>query len=424
MKAKHTINITFTALLISLLTAALPAASKPFYQPPSDVFQKWEDKGYGSFSGSVQAFYMRRDVNNTQGASTTTALTLNHKSPSYEGLSTGVQYIYSLRVTEGDGAGSEGYWLSNDDHNDLNELYLDYQLAPHWNLENTSLRIGRQILNYDFAPKYAVRQKAQAYEGVVLKIHEWENFKLDLGHIERFSSWSSRDEGNSTWRANFIDVEDRIGVNYKTRGMQFFSSEYSGLPQTKITVYDFYGQDTFNTFGGKLAYDFNLGEDCGTVTLRTHYAQQRDVGKMQTQGTGSINSKIWELAADYKYKKLSTSVGFTRVGGIQGVNDFQTPFRTGFTIDPTLLWYTRQFLGDTDSYFAKAVYKHDAWMFYSMYVGSKHTNSLEQEINGVVKYQINKNFYAIVKAGYAERDNDNAADTNADDIRWFFGYTF
>lgn len=425
------IPIVMTDLRLSMLSLALLASSSSataeFAAPtqPTALFDKVDDAGYGQFSGKLQSLLMHRDMERAgQGTSGTLALTMNYLTPELGPFRLGGQFIYSgLVFQSGDSAIiNSGYWLSNDEFGLINEGYLTIDLAK-MKIPRTELKIGRQVVNYDFAPTYNIRQKDQSFEAIILKTEPVDGLHVDLGHLERFSSWASRSGGPSTWRANFIDVERRVGVPYSTNGFQFISAVYDGCKPWNFTLYDFYGDDMYNTFGAKVAYRWDMGQNAGAVTLRTHYAYQQDVGRMKRDGLGSIGSTAWEVALDYARGGFTLSLGGFIVRG----DDFQTPFRTSFTIDTELLWYTMQFAGGSSSGFLKGVYKCNSWMFYTMYVITDHNDgTFCQEIDAVVKYSFNKNIYTAVKAGYGHRNNHRLFGRNSDalDLRWFAGWSF
>lgn len=388
------------------------------------IFERWEETGYGRFSGKLQGLLMHRDIDGAGHATSgTLAGTLNYRSPDWNGLYLGGQYIYSWLLFE-DGCrkiSGPAYWLSNDEFGVLNEAHVGFDFGAI-GLEGAELKVGRQVLNYDFAPTYNIRQKDQSYEGVVLTTTPCENFTLDLGWFRRFSSWASREGGPSTWRADFIDVEERVGVPYESNGFFFVSAGYSPCEEVQLGFYDFYGDELFNVSGLKGAWTFGCGP--GDVTLRGHWAHQRDVGRMDRDGLGNISSNAIELGGDYAIDGLTLSTGVVLIRG----DDFQTPFRTSFTIDTELLWYTMQFEGDTSSAYLKGIYKWEDWMFYAMYVASDHRGGrLCQEIDVVVKYTFDCGVYTSVKAGYGDRRFPAAMGKgrmNALDLRWFCGWTF
>lgn len=403
------------ALIASSLLAVAGEPSPDLILPPDAV-------DYGKISGKVQSLLMHRDIDDKgDGSSGTVAVTLNYLSPDFHGFTAGGQFIHSTRLFDSGSVSNAGYWLSNDDFNVLNEAWIAYDFGSMgW--EKARLKVGRQIVNYDFAPTYNTRQKAQSFEAAILKFEPIEGLKVDVGHLERFSSWASRDGGSgSSWRANFIDVASAAGVSYDTDGFQFISAVYDTPGPWSFAAYDFYGHDLYNVFGAKAAYQHELGA-AGTITLRGHWANQQDVGRMDTDGLGNISSNIVELGVDWARNGLTLSTGAVIVNG----DRFQTPFRTSFTIDTELLWYTDQFVGETDSGYLKGVYKTGPWLFYAMFVIDQHEDdTICREIDAVVKYNFTDDVYTTVKAGYGDRKYSEKDDhPEAIDLRWFVGWNF
>lgn len=418
----------FSLALIAAASAGttVPAdipAGDPAPGQPTAWFDSLEQSGFGRFSGRVQTLLMHRDFDDLgDGTSGTAAFTLNYLSPDFHGFTAGGQFVSSTRLFESGSRSNAGYWLSNDDFNVLNEAWLAYDFGQlGW--EGATIKAGRQIVNYDFAPTYETRQKAQAFEAAILKLEPVKGLRVDVGHLERFSSWSSREGGSgSTWRADFIDVEQAAGVRYDTSGFQFISAVYDGCQPWTLGMYDFYGNDLYNVFGAKASYKWDLGQEAGALTFRGHWANQQDVGRMDTDGLGSISSNIVELGVDWARDGLTLSAGTVLVNG----DRFQTPFRTSFTIDTELLWYTDQFLGETNSGYLKGVYKTNKWLFYALFVIDEHDDdTICREIDGVVKYNITDHLYTTVKAGYGDRKYSGKSDhPEAIDLRWFLGWTF
>ena len=415
-------------LLSLALIAGAPVSMAEFAleDQPAALLDCWEEAGYGRFSGKVQSLLMHRDVDGKgHGTSGTLAFTLNYASPEFNGFSLGGQFISSTRIYESGGVPHPGYSLNyNDDFNIFNEAYLAYDFGQiGW--EGAKLKVGRQIVNYDFAPSYNIRQKDQSFEAAILKLEPIEGLRIDVGHLDRFSSWASREaHGSSSWQADFVDVENRAGNPDASNGFQFVSAVYDGFEPMSFTFYDFYGNDLFNTIGAKASYRWDLGEAAGALTFRTHYAHQNDVGSWDTGTRDSIDSDVLELGVDWARGGLTLSGGAVLVNG----DRFETPFRTSFTIDTELLWYTDQYLGETNSGYLKGVYKTDKWLFYAMLVVDEHDdNTTCREIDGVVKYNFNECFSTTVKAGYGDRDyskDKGGGHSDAIDLRWFVGWTF
>ena len=398
--------------------------------------QRCHEKGFGQFSGKLQLLLLRRDFREGEpdgdANSGSIGLTLDYLSPEVHGATAGLQFIDVEKLIDSgsrDHSAGEAWLNSNSDYTTLNEVFVNLDLEPV-GLPGTSLKVGRQILKLDFAPSYAIRQKAQAYEAAVLTREQQDGLSIALGHIERFSSWSSRDGRMDTMAAtvDFVDVEDTAGVDYGTRGIEFASVTWRGFPSTTITLYDFYAHDLYNTLGLKLSHTIAAGEETA-VALKCHYLGQTDVGRMDRDGAGEVRSNMLEVAVQLKAGRLTIEPGYTTISGDAAENNVRVPFRTSFTIDPELLWYTRQFDAGSDSFHLKGTYSIGSTSFYALYVMTCHEDNTgggatDQEINGVVKHNFGASFYAAAKIGYGVQDNRDGRDSNANDSRLFLGYTF
>lgn len=389
----------------------------------------------GTFSGRLQLLAMGRDFDPGGDVNSgSLALTINYRSPQFGPVTVGLQGIHAAELFEGgslDNPRGSAWVLSNSAYSLLNEAYIDISLEP-LGLAGSSLRIGRQILKLDFAPAYAIRHKAQSFEAAVLTVKDVDNLSVTLGHIERFSSWTSRDTaGYIHPRYDFVEIADTErgnGVDYNTDGIQFGSVTWSGIPRTSITVYDFYAQDLYNTFGAKASHTLELGGDV-SAALKCHYLGQRDVGKYESETGNAVDADLFEASVQFKRGGLSIEPGIMTVAGNDAENDVHTPFRTSFTADPTLLWYPRVFSAGSDSIFIKSLYTWRKTTFYAMAVRTEHDDNVgngatDQEIDVVIKQEFPHGLYAAVKLGYGEQDNDGVPDADATDYRLFVGWNF
>ena len=410
--------------------AALTMLFPLYAEEEGSPFKEFNKLKLGKVSGQVQFLWMGRDRNNSgepndnHGAST--ALTINYVSPEFEGLTLGVQYIHAEEMWEG-GTNNQphgaAYVLANDGYSLLNHAYLKYNFK-HLDWKKSHVTVGRQTINENFARTYAIRHKAQAFEAIVLKLADMENLKVTLGHLERFSSWSSRKNVDTGTASNeFIDIADVMGVDYSTNGMQFIEVTTTAIPNTSINVYDYYGEDLFNTMGAKITHKIDK------ITLNVHAAMQRDDGRYDTDGNGDLSSEILELSVAYKDGGLSIEPGIMMVAGNSAEDNYQVPFRTSFVVDPTLMGYTSPFEGGSNTAFLKTVYKWDKNLFYMLYAITDHEEqtrdaSLDQEIDFVVSRNFTKNFYVTIKVGFGHRDNGSSESNWQSDYRLFIGYKF
>lgn len=402
-----------------------------------DPIAEFNKLGYGKLSGKLEWLTMRRDWDkgnadaSDDAASSTFTLLLNYQTPRYLGLGAYTQFIHSWLLAEGgsvEDTEDPAWLLSNDGFTLFNFAYLDYDFS-HLGASRTLLRVGRQPLNLDFAPSYPIRQKEQSYEALVLSTQEIPNLDVSLGHIERYSSWSSRDRTDlNVITSEFVDVEDLEKVSYSTPGMQFISATYTGLPHLSFTLYDFYGHDLYNTIGLATAYTIQWNEGLKTE-LKAAYSGQWDVGRFDSEGGGEVDSDVLDLAVSFKYHDLQVEPGYFKVFGDEPQNNYRVPFRTRFTVDPLLMWFARVFQGGSDSFYLKSTYQWQNTSFYCLYVLTKTADfidngALDQEVNVVVSQKLGDHWKVTGKAAYGVQDVDGGPDRSQNDLRLFVTFLF
>jgi len=166
------------------------------YGQELSILEKINREGIGTFGAIGQSFFIHRSerpsmrFNNIN--STSLALTLNYKSPKIKNFSFDFSYIQSILVQE-DGfttSGVPAIDLQNNSFNTINNIALNYYLNA-LKLKESKVSIGRFSLDTEFMTTYQIRQKEQAYEGVLLGIHTIKNWSVKLGYLTKFSSWRS-----------------------------------------------------------------------------------------------------------------------------------------------------------------------------------------------------------------------------------------
>ncbi|EDY84467.1 hypothetical protein VDG1235_4098 [Verrucomicrobiia bacterium DG1235] len=369
--------------------------------------------------GSTQLLVMGRDYGgDAKGESATVALTLEGRSQLSESVLVGGQLLHVQNLYE-NGKDDAGYWLSNDTTSVLNELYVDWDLE-RIGFGDTNVKIGRQTAGYDFFGTYKVRQKEQAFEGLVVKTKVRDGVSLDVGHIERYSTWSCREDGPSALTGEFRDLSERLGFDGGDKGVQFASASWERGDAMSFTVYDYFADSLYNNAGVKAAYSFGGERRDAFWTVSGHYIQQDgdSSGKMPGHDADSL-----ELNLRYEKGGLTLDTGWTH---ISDGSSLLVPFRTSYVIDATLLWYTNQYEAGTDSLHLKAAHKMGKWTLVGVLVGAQHEDEREeQELDVVVKYAFENNVWVAFKGGYGRRDfAGDRREQEGTDLRLFVGYGF
>ena len=413
------------------------AGTKWLTNPFREMLKPVNQAGIGKFSGQIQFLVMRRTwdgAKNMEASSGTVAATIRYRSPEFSGISGGLEYIFTPKLFEGSSgeARQGGGWQTlNDDFHVLSEAFIDVKLG-FIGLEKSSIRIGRQKCNYDFAPAIPIRQKSQYMEAVVLKLYDIDHFKIDIGHIEKFSSWSGR-MGQGDWlQANFNSVEDIIAdyegdnrIRSADTGMQFVQVGTDIIPFVNLTAYDLFGFDLYNTFGVK-AYVNLVKNDDWSLTWKNHYISQRDVGSYPIE----VSSDAIESSLAFKSGDLTLEPGIMKVfGDNESANDLRHPFESSLMWEYILMWNTRANLGGSDTVFMKSTYTLDNHFFYLLGMATYHEDdvrngSTDYELDAIYRYKFTEDISTTIKFGYGFRNPEDGDSLKRTDLRLFITYKF
>ncbi len=351
-----------------------------------------------------------------KGTAGSASVTLAAKSARSESLSFGFKGVWVENIFE-DGKEDAAYWLSNDKSLSIPEANISFKTSLTGS-DDTKFTIGRKEANYPFFPAYKVRHQAQAIEGIFGNTSVNDHLKIDYGHIERYSSWPSRQDGASSLDTSFKKLGERIGHSDIHSGVQFVSTNWTGK-SVSWNAYDYYASELYNSAGLKLAYTLPGSNNETNWTVAAHGIDQRG------QSNGALDghdARSLELSLNYKFRKLNVNTGWTH---ISNSGSLLVPFRTSYVNDATLLWYTNQFEAGTDSFHVKAVYSTKPWVFASVFVHASHLDRrTEDELDLVAKRKMSENLSLCVKAGYGKCVFDEAElhHRSATDLRLFVDY--
>ncbi len=394
------------------------------------------EQAYGRFSGNIQTLFMGRRFDNRsdradQLHSATIATTINYQSPTFIGLSLGGQYIH---VSKGYSRGDEedfndvdpGYILSNSDYTLLNNAYLRYNFAG-LGLENTVLTVGHQALDLNFVSRYNIRQKDQSFEAVVFESSDISNMKISFGILDKFSSWSSRDDLTRGTTANgFIPVEKTEGATYTATGIQFVDMTYKGFDRTRLSLYDYYGDKLYNTFGITADYTVIDREDF-TQDIRFKYIGQRGIGTFERFTGFDLRSDAVQAGLKFSSAAFSIEPGIFIVTGDGEENNLRTPFQPKLIIEEPLVENDIGFLGGSRSFYLESNYQWSNHSLYMLYLythyDTTNMNGVTNELDILYTRNLTENWYARIKLGLFDVDGD-LGNSTVFDYRIFVGYNF
>ena len=196
-----------------------------------DLFHSLKKAGYGKLTGQVQHLSMGRTRGGFDGFgsalgrdahSGTIAFTGNYLSPEFQNFTLGLQYVHAIELySRGgfEGDSNQAHNLSNSDFSLLNNAFISYDFK-RFGIKDTKITIGRQSLDLNFVANYNIRQKNQAFEAIVFETKAIDKLAITMGHLEKFSSWTSRynvHEGSTS--NHFISIENVEKVSYSTNGL-------------------------------------------------------------------------------------------------------------------------------------------------------------------------------------------------------------
>ncbi|MDD4013774.1 MAG: hypothetical protein PHW14_06255, partial [Candidatus Omnitrophica bacterium] len=368
----------------------------------------------GKMKGKVQSLTMRQStdsynrdgsVKETKTVTSTMAFFLDYVTPEFAGFTGGLQYVYVTKLYDGHHSVpfNDAYYAFNEKYHVLNEFYVNYN-AKALGMGKTNLRAGRQIINYDFFKKAALRHKEAAAEGVVFSTKDIKDTELSVGHIWKYSSFASRDY--PPYPTQFMNIGDVMRVPYRTAGATFASASYSGISNFKLTTYDWILYNLFNVQGNKIEYF--MGEGDFKVVPRVHFAWERDAGRMAKDGLGKIESYALETAVALKYKRSYLEWGWLSIADNKRdgkVHNFQHPFDSSFTSDCEKGGdFTRQFNAGAQTTHLRAFLEWDCFSFVTTYYytihqkaavnGATDRGTRDQQIEADLGVQITRNMSA------------------------------
>lgn len=351
----------------------------------------------GSFSAKTQFIVMAREGSSNQTAASQ-AITFNYESPKNSPLTLGFQLVTGRRLM---GTIEDAKGLNTSNFSTLNHFYLKYNFED-FGLSESHLTIGRQRLNTHFSQLYEIRHKEQAFEGVVLRINDFKNAKIQLGSVYKFSLWKSFGGG-------FEDIDD-IDPHFKrTKNFQFLDVKFS-LGTTNIGLYNLYGKYAFNIFGLNVDYQLSKNERFKT-SLDVRYVAQTPVENSLIE-----SSKAFQLGVRLKAKQFSLHSGFFNVteGGMK------SPFQPSLIIEEPMYEADFGFMEGSYSFFTEASYSYKNESLYFLYLLSKNENDYNGEINIVYGHSFKNGWYAKLKTAFV----NSYSSQSVADYRIFIGYNF
>jgi hypothetical protein len=237
----------------------------------------------GTYSTKARVFYFDRSFDKP-GVDDAQALTaggiMKYVSGDYYGFKTGFAYYGSHRLggiwSREEGKGTSILGRSGEDLSFLGEAYIEYCFC-HTGMTNTTVKVGRQQLATPLIQNHDLRILPSVYEAAVISNKDIINTDLELGYIQAYSGFTSKDNGfkdqNAKWGKDglgYISIKNKSIPNLSIRAQYVMpiNDEDDAGQQVKIADYKYmdakyalpFGEKTYikAQFGGNA---YNVGED-------------------------------------------------------------------------------------------------------------------------------------------------------------------
>jgi len=210
------------------------------------------------------------------------------------GLKTGVTFYTSNKIDDKSKNPAENdptvFGDNGDSYSVLGEAFIDYSTGAH------HVKVGRQIINTPYAAPNNFRMLPNTFEGITYKNSSIDNVTLSAMHITRIQTgtFANSVPTNSASRKRLALLYG-FGQGYKigefeelsnvvlganntenTAGLSIVGATFSNLGPLKITLWDFFLHDLYNTFYAQADYKAVLGST--KLKVAANFATQQDVG--------------------------------------------------------------------------------------------------------------------------------------------------
>ncbi|VGO14692.1 hypothetical protein PDESU_03260 [Pontiella desulfatans] len=404
-------------------TLVLATAMIASFASAEGVIEQFNNLGYGTLSGRLQALSMYRDFENNApdtAHSTTLGLQLNYLSPEKEGWSIGATYN-GAGVLDSQDYGTAAHpgdaLVANGRVNVLNEGYLNYNMEA-LGLTNTSATVGRKVNNAEVFRADDFRQKPRSIGALQFESKDVKNHRIAGGHAWRMSNWIDVYD-----RWDFNDFGDVFGTGYDTDGVTWGEVVNNGIENLEVAAFDAVAWDVANLFGLRAKWDM-----AEKTSLLGYYRNEVDVGR-----AADHKANVFGLSLAQKVGEVKLEGGYFGVYG-DNLRFQETTTGINHALGSSMMLYSGQFVGDSHTLYAKAVttLESSKTTLYGLYNATFHDQSQTggrsgHEVNVVAKQPIPKldNLTVALKIGLGYRDLTNGTeDTIATDTRLFITYAF
>jgi hypothetical protein len=283
----------------------------------------------GKTSGQIRMFAIDRDYVNKDLHRSGLSLGghLKYETGAYKGLSLGAAFYTVNKLADWTGTVEPAlFGPDNSSYDLLGETYLKYKY------NNTTFKGGRQELNTPLAGSDDARTLKNLFEAYVIQNTDIADTTLIAAHITKFAQGTfGRVYGNQNTASNlavtsgysYYNSVDNAGKfmnmgayalgGKNTAGVTAVAAIYSGIPNLKVQMWDYYAYDIINAIYADANYNIDLeGATLYTAAqiIREDGVGDKLAGKVSsTYGAGKIGVKVAGFNIYGAYSQTTKSGG-------------------------------------------------------------------------------------------------------------------
>ncbi len=205
---------------------------------------------------------------------------------------------------------------NNDSYSMIGEAYVQYKYA------NTTFKGGRQKLDTPLAGSDDARMLPNLFEAYLLINTDLPDTTIVAGQVTRFAQGTFGRVYNGgilavTSGYSLVDTRDQVGsfVNMgtyalgdgkATDGVTVASVTYTGIPNLKVQLWDYYAHDILNAIYGELNYSMPSGSV--TPYVGAQFIKEDDVGD---KFAGSVNGLYVGAKAGVKVANFNVYAAYS-----------------------------------------------------------------------------------------------------------------
>lgn len=222
-----------------------------------------------------------------------------------------LQPYFSEPVVAPEGRGGARLVRPNQDAiNVVGQAFLEARFGDH------HLKAYRQAIDTPFVNEHFDRMIPNLFEAYLLRSSDWHGLSYIAGFITREKT---RDSSSFRWMSDVArnEVPATHPRPSSRQGVAIVGGQYALIEDVKLSLYDYFGVDMFNTFYAELSADHDLSQHRKTVPhldarVALQFSQQNGVG---SASAGPTDSTAGGAFVSLGYEGFVLGLGITRNSG-------------------------------------------------------------------------------------------------------------